>query len=492
CPRRGAAGAVHPHARPARASGDGLERRALSGRHLACGRRLAAHLRRAARSGPIHRGAAVQPRRRLAVRVPHRPDPAGAARIPADRLHLDHRRGGRGRRREVRRAARDHRAWGRGRFPQPHAGRALLRRPRGSWFVERRGPACMRRRSGPHARLDAIRERSGDHPGALSLQQSRVDPRFGQVIAIGSELQSDSRQLTVGLGGFTARGATFQLSYTLTHARDQSSFSCCAASQGFSAPTTAGDPNAREWATSSFERRHSFLGTVTYPITAALEVTAIGRLTSGVPFTPLVGSDVNGDGARNDRALVFDPVATADTAVANGMRALLAGASPGARSCLQTQVGRVAARNSCTGPWQPSLDLQVNWRPGYFGLDRRLTVSLLTVNLLGGLDEWLHGGANLHGWGCTAAPGPVLLYVRGFDPGALQYRYAVNGRFGATAGANGGVIVPFQVALQVHMTVGPDRTRDRLRAAFGGRRGAGGGGRGGLSGLAGGDAQDFA
>jgi len=331
--------------------------------------------------------------------------------------------------------------------------------------------------------------------GVLSLQQSRVNPRYGQVIAIGSDLQSDSRQLTLGLGGFTARGATFQLTYTLTHARDQSSFSCCAASQGFSAPTTAGDPNAREWATSGLERRHSLLGTVTYPITAALEVTAIGRLTSGVPFTPLVGSDVNGDGARNDRALVFDPATTADTALANGMRALLGTASPGVRACLQSQAGRVAARNSCTGPWQPSLDLQVNWRPGYFGLDRRLTVSLLTVNLLGGLDEWLHGAANLHGWGFTAAPDAVLLYVRGFDPGGPQYRYAVNGRFGATAGANGGVIVPFQVALQVHVTVGPDRTRDRLRAAFGGRRGGGGGGeggRGGSPGAEGGGPQDFA
>src|SRR3989441_2659436 len=38
CPRRGAAGAVHPHARPARASGHELERRALSRRHLASGR----------------------------------------------------------------------------------------------------------------------------------------------------------------------------------------------------------------------------------------------------------------------------------------------------------------------------------------------------------------------------------------------------------------------------------------------------------------------
>src|SRR5256884_3530114 len=128
----------------------------------------------------------------------------------------------------------------------------------------------------------------------------------------------------------------------LTHARDQSSFSCCAASQGFSAPTTAGDPNAREWATSSFERRHSLLGTVTYPITAALEVTAIGRLTSGVPFTPLVGSDVNGDGARTDRALAFDPATTADTAVVNGMRAPLATGSPGVRNRRQSQVGPVA------------------------------------------------------------------------------------------------------------------------------------------------------
>src|SRR6266566_6513641 len=75
--------------------------------------------------------------------------------------------------------------------------------------------------------------------GALSLQQSRVNPRYGQVIAIGSDLQSDSRQLTLGLGGFTARGATFQLSYTLTHAPDPSSFSSSAASPGFARPPPA-------------------------------------------------------------------------------------------------------------------------------------------------------------------------------------------------------------------------------------------------------------
>src|SRR5881409_3737334 len=237
-----------------------------------------------------------------------------------------------------------------------------------------------------------------------------------------------------------------------------------------------------EWATSAFERRHSLLAIVTYPVNAALVVTALGRLTSGAPFTPLVGSDINGDGARNDRAFVFDPATASDPSVATAISTLLATAPPPVRDCLRRQLGHAAGRNSCTGPWQPALDFQINWRPAYFGPARRLTVSLLTVNLLGGLDQWLHGAANLHGWGFTAAPDAVLLYVRGFDPAGPQYRYAVNGRFGPTAGANGGVIVPFQVALQVHVTVGPDRTRDRLRAAFGGRRGGGGGGEGGRGG----------
>ena len=334
--------------------------------------------------------------------------------------------------------------------------------------------------------------------GALSSAASRLNTGFGQVLEINSDLQSDTRQVTVGLGGVTARGVAFQLSYTYTRARDQSSFSSGAASQGFAAPSTAANPNTPEWAPSDFERQHALLGTITYPITAAFEVTAIGRLTSGAPFTPLVGSDINGDGARNDRAFVFDPGSPlTDTAVAHGMRGLLNDAPAAVRSCLSAQLGHIAGRNSCTGPWQPSLDFQVNWRPAFLGLDRRFTLSLVTVNLLGGLDEWLHGAQNLEGWGFATAPDPVLLYVTGFDPTTNQFRYAVNGRFGSTAGASGAVTVPFQIGLQGHLTIGPDRTRDRLRTLFGerGRDGGGGGGGagGGRGGFAGGaEMPDFA
>src|SRR5437899_5248978 len=86
---------------------------------------------------------------------------------------------------------------------------------------------------------------------------------------------------------------------------------------------------------------------------------------------------------------------------------------------------------------------------------------LLTVNLLAGLDEWVHGASHLHGWGYATAPDPVLLYARAFDPATNRFRYDVNGRFGTTASASSGVTVPFQIAVQGHLAIGPLRLRAR-------------------------------
>jgi hypothetical protein len=297
----------------------------------------------------------------------------------------------------------------------------------------------------------------------VSSTASRLHPAFGDVLAIGSDLESETRQLTLGFIAVTQRGAVFRLWYTLTGARDQSSYSCCSVARGFGAPTTAGDPNAPEWATSDLERRHAFLATVNYPLTTGLELSAIGRLTSGIPYTPRVGDDINGDGARNDRAFVFDPATASDSGLARGMRALFATAPGGARGCLERQLGRIAERNSCRGPWQPALDLQVNWRPGWFGPGRPLTLSLLTVNLLGGLDGWLHGAEHLRGWGYAAPPDPVLLKVRAFDPTTPRFLYGVNGRFGAPVSTR--ISAPFQLALQAHLALGSGPARAPVPSA---------------------------
>lgn len=301
--------------------------------------------------------------------------------------------------------------------------------------------------------------------GATNLIASRLDSLFGRVIEAGSNLQSRSFQITTGIGGIVGPGIQLQLSYTWQRARDEQS--------GARGGSTAGDPNVIEWARSDFERQHSFLASITYPVSQSVEITSIGRVTSGAPFTPMVGGDINGDGSRNDRAFIFAPgVATPN---AQAMQQLLAVAPSGVRSCLLAQVASVALRNSCTGPWQGTLDFQLNWRPAMLGLNRRLTVSVVTVNFLHGLDELLHGVNGEQGWGLTTRPDNTLLYVVGFDSTARRYTYQVNDRFGATYGTANAFRPPFQIGIQMRMTIGPDRVRQALDAMrSGGARGFGG------------------
>ena len=328
----------------------------------------------------------------------------------------------------------------------------------------------------PAATIDPAR-------GTLPLSASRVDNRFGQVLLLDSRLGTRSLSATLSANGITHNGIVINASYTLMRARDQSSSSENGGTRGFAGQTAGFDPNAREWARSDYERKHSFLTTVTWPVTAAIEITGIGRLTAGTPYTPLVGSDINGDGSRNDRAFIYNPATAPDTAIANGMQRLLAGASSGARQCLQAQMGSIAARNSCTGPWQPSLDLQLNVRPMWFGLNRRLTFSVVTQNLLAGVDQVLHGADNLHGWGLVARPSTTLLSVHGFDPVSGRFLYTVNERFGATSIGSNAVRIPFQIGLQLRYQLGTARG---MFGGFGGGFGGGRGGEGGRGGAGGG------
>jgi hypothetical protein len=308
--------------------------------------------------------------------------------------------------------------------------------------------------------------------GAPSFLASRMDTAFGNVLEATSILHTRSRQVTATLGGIVGPGIVFQLAYTWQHAEDQ---------QTGIRGTTAGSPNAVEWSPGDFGRQHAFVLTLTYPFSTALEITSVGRVTSGTPFTPMVGGDVNGDGLRNDRAFILAPSAAATASpAAQQMAQLLARASPAVRDCLQSQIGAVAGRNSCRGPWQGTVDFQVNWRPAFWGLNHRLQISVVTFNFLRGLDELLHGVNGAQGWGLQTRPDGTLLYVTGFDPARNAYSYQVNERFGATYGSATAYRPPFQVGIQGRITIGPDRVRQALDAMR-----AGGGVRGGFAGFGG-------
>ena len=317
--------------------------------------------------------------------------------------------------------------------------------------------------------------------GFTTEAASRINPAFAQVYAIGSKLNSKTGQISASLNAFTDKGIVLNFSYTYQRAWDQSSWSFGPPQFGFSQPTTAGNPNINEWAPSDLERRHILVGTVTWPLGPSLELTAISRLTSGGRYAPLVGSDINGDGTRNDRAFIFNPATTSDTSVANGMQRLLAKTSGEARDCLSAQMGQLASRNSCVQPWVPGIDFQLNWRPDAWGLQRRLALSASFINPLAGLDQLINGENHLQGWGQPSIPDNTLLYVKGFNSTTNTYKYQVNERFGNTISGAQAFRQPFLLQLQARFTYGMNTTQERMGFAMGGFGGPPGGGAGGLN-----------
>ena len=319
--------------------------------------------------------------------------------------------------------------------------------------------------------------------GATSVLASRLHPEFAQVIEANSVLRSRTTQVSLAINGVASRRLIWNISYTFARSLDETSFAPGGGGGGggrggfgfgTGSGTTAGNPNAIEWGTSDLERRHNATGSLSWFARPWIDVTSIFRLSSGQPFTPRVGSDINGDGSRNDRAFVFDPSDAPDAVVAEGMERLLATAPAPVRECLRDQLGRIAGRNSCMSAWTPTLDLQLNLRPDLGSrIGRRLTMMVSFINPLAGADRLLHGTSGLRGWGQPNRPDATLLTVRGFDPVESRYEYEVNERFGDSRAARTALRNPFQIGIQARFQIGPDRQRERLLGGLAalGRRG---------------------
>lgn len=289
--------------------------------------------------------------------------------------------------------------------------------------------------------------------GAVATLDSRVDSSFNHVTELVSNLRSVSRQLQVQIVPLSLNSMfTWGLAYTLGSVRDQAN--------GFA---TAGvNPFDVGWARSSMDWRHQIQLTLGANLFDLIRVNWIQHFTSGMPFTPVTSRDILGDGYANDRAFVFDPSATADAALVGGMRRLVASSSPGVRRCLLSQMGRIAGRNSCEGPWTSTGFLSIAFNPLKVHLPQRATLSLLVANPLGALDLLLHGESHLRGWGQIPAPDPNLLIVRGFDPTAHRFIYEVNPRFGSTSQVVSVLRNPVAVTLSLRIDLGPTRERQNL------------------------------
>ena len=257
--------------------------------------------------------------------------------------------------------------------------------------------------------------------GGVSPIASRLSSDFGTVAERLSDLRGRARQVTVSVQpSLPGRigGRTFtSLAYTWASARG--------AARGFDGGT-ADDPRAIDWARTPFDVRHQVIAQLGTQLPLGISLQLFARVQSGLPFTPIVAGDVNGDGRGGDRAYLF-----ADGATGADLAPLLARASGRVRRCLERQRGTIAARNSCEGPWTQTMSVRLTIPGRRIGLGNRLDLGLQFANPMGALDR-LVNGRDTKGWGTDWTPDPVLLVPRGFDVARQRYRYDVNPQFGET------------------------------------------------------------
>ncbi len=315
--------------------------------------------------------------------------------------------------------------------------------------------------------------RAGIDPttGAVSSAQSRLFPQFGQITELRSDLRSNQQLATMGLtyrigtSAFVSPAATAPPRFSGTISASYAYARGSIETRGFSA-TTAADPSEITTAAAAAPR-HSLQVVLNARRDRWISLSASARLTSGIRFTPLVGSDINGDGLANDRAFVFAAQPDPSGQSVPGLSALMAGAPTYARDCLLRQVGQVAGPASCVGPWSATLGtVAIAIDPYRVHLGNRGSLSLFINNFLGGLDQLVHGESRLQGWGQIAIPDPTLLYVRGFDASTGRFQYAANPDFGSTAANRNALRPPFRITLDARFDVGPNSETQLIKNTF--------------------------
>ncbi|MDB4907704.1 MAG: hypothetical protein JWO05_2488 [Gemmatimonadetes bacterium] len=290
--------------------------------------------------------------------------------------------------------------------------------------------------------------------GAIASRDARKSVSFSRVSEILSDLHSDSKQVRVSLNPANfSSSLSWGLNYVWSSVTEQS--------RGFS--STSGNPLLVESGRSSFDSHHQVTYSLGYNFFDAVRVSWFGSFRSGSPFTPGIVGDVNGDGYSNDRAYIFNPAkAGVDPTVAAGMQALLDHGSDQAKQCLRSQLGLLASRNSCQGPWTTNASMSISFNPVKVRMPQRASLSFQVSNPLGAADMALHGTNNLRGWGQANFVDQSLLYVRGFDAATNKYKYEVNQRFGSTNPAFNAFRAPVTLTALMRFDVGPTRERQSL------------------------------
>jgi outer membrane receptor for ferrienterochelin and colicin len=308
-------------------------------------------------------------------------------------------------------------------------------------------------------------------PTGAAGPMNRVNTDFGQILVNYNDGVGRAFSVNFDVDQRVTETTSLRGSYTYTTSYDNSSYSCCTASAGFTNPAvgaygpndigTIGDTD-KAWGPSDHVRNHTFVLSGRTEIPFGFQLSTIWRLQSGRPWSPEQSGDLNADGRRfRDRPFIFHPdelplVATGETAAQQ--RALYAQYLDD-NPCVGDYVGQIIPRNTCRQPWFNKLDVRLR-RVIPTARAQRAELEIDLFNVFNGLGYLLaptrheleDGTVRKEStWGryhTVSGSARNLIEPRGFDASTGTILYQVPGRFGEPTHFSG-LIMQFQAQVGV-------------------------------------------
>ena len=263
-----------------------------------------------------------------------------------------------------------------------------------------------------------------------------------QIFEASNQSNDQAYSLTAGVSRRYINNFEGSLFYTYTNANDVQSFtSSTAFSQYRFGRVWGGDQSDKTATRSTFEQTHRFVGQLMYTLPTKTDVNVVWFGETGSPYTYIASSDLNGDNiTQNDPVFVpnnaLDPAQmTFTTATFGGVSYTPAQQAAAFESfirsdeCLSANRGRLLERNSCTNPFQNTVN--VTFRQSFN------TYKMQNVMLEIGVFNFLNLINRNWGWRQSAGTSPIQLvnsgntYINGtiltgqptytFNPGFVRF-----------------------------------------------------------------------
>lgn len=300
-------------------------------------------------------------------------------------------------------------------------------------------------------------------PNASAGNDRLLNTDFGNVFQNFYDGNAMSQSLTFNMDQRLGAESSLRGSYTFVSASDNSAFSCCTSFAGWSDTRIgATGPNDiggvgdtdKAWGPSSFVRNHTFILSGFTRLPLGFRLSGIWRLSSGTPWGPEQGGDLNGDGLSfNDRPFIF----AADQFPVNIPTSITGAAAQAeyvaaqreiyksyldANPCISEHVGTIIPRNTCRQPWFNRLDLSLRSRiPVRAGQHAELSFDFF--NVLNGIKpEWGR-------YQSVSSARRNLMVPASYDAAAETIRYNLSDNFGDTTPLGANLLLQFSMQVGV-------------------------------------------